>query len=338
MKKITLKRNIVSLLIALLLTLTNSYSQGTDNRAKRVSINNPSFSLLENIKKAGIDLSCGPKFVNNNLIMELSDTELLKLQDNGIAYNVIIEDLYKHYKERNAIELPIARAKLRASKLKAAQQRALASKTLSKKSSLVDNPAQHDECDEIDWAAPSNFNLGSMGGALTLSEAYAELDLMRSLYPNLISVRTDASTSNTKTHGNLTGGTTWSGQEIYYVRISDNPDIDEPNEPETLITGAMHAREISSVMNTFYFMWYILENYATDPFIKNIVDNQEIYMMPISNPDGYRWNEVIASSGGGLQRKNLRPGVADNGTTNSNNDDRGVDLNRNFNYYWGWDD
>ncbi|TBN04476.1 hypothetical protein EYD45_07625, partial [Hyunsoonleella flava] len=337
MKKTTYQKIVILLVFNLFISY--GFSQVTNQKPKRIAIPNPSVLTLQSIQKAGIDLSCGPKFVNNNLQMELSYAELLLLDNNGIAYNVLIDDLTTYYRERNARDLPIAQEELRQSQQIAAAKRA--SKTLSKKSSLVDNPTQHDECDEIDWVEPTNFKLGSMGGAFTLSEAYAELDLMRSMYPNLISVRTDASTSGTVTHGNSTGGTTWSGQPIYYVKISDFPDLDKDgngsDEPETLITGAMHAREISSVMNTFYFMWYLLENYSTDPFVKNIVDNHEIYVMPISNPDGYRWNEVIAPSGGGLQRKNLRPGVADNGTTSSSNNVRGVDLNRNFNYYWGWD-
>ena len=83
----------------------------------------------------------------------------------------------------------------------------------------------------------SNFNLGSMGGCLTYSEMLAELDQMRALYPNLISAKTDAS-PGTLTHGNsyTTGGyDSWAGQPIYYVRISDNPDTDETNEPESYI-------------------------------------------------------------------------------------------------------
>jgi hypothetical protein len=268
MKKITL------LSLTLLLIAQFSFSQNLKQTAKRIAVPNPTEITLRNIQKAGIDLSCGPKFVNNYLQLELSAAELLLLDNNGISYNVLIDDLTDYYKQKFELQLPKAKAILKQEQQKAALINA--NKTLSKKSSSIDNPAQHDECTEIDWAAPANFKLGSMGGALTLSEAYAELDLMRTMYPNLISVRTDASTSNTKTHGNATGSTTWSGQPIYYVRISDNPDTNEANEPETLITGAMHAREISSVMNTFYFMWYILENYSTDPFIKNMVDNHEI--------------------------------------------------------------
>ncbi|WP_345170446.1 M14 family zinc carboxypeptidase, partial [Algibacter aquimarinus] len=324
MKKITL------LSVILLFTVQFSFSQTF--APKRVSITNPNQSQLLKIKESGIDFTCGGKFVNNNLELELSYQEIQLLDNLNISYNVVIDDLKEFYRERNLRELPKAKQELDRLKLQSLSQ-----KTQSVKDLLVKNPAQYDECDEISWAVPQNYTLGSMGGALTLDETLAQLDLMRSLYPNLISVKTDASTSGTVTHGNNTGSTTWSGQTLYYVRISDNPDIDEPNEPETLITGSMHAREVSSLMNTVYFMWYILENYNKDPFIKNLIDNHEIYVMPCANPDGYRWNEVIAPDGGGLQRKNLRPGVADNGTTNTNNNVRGVDLNRNFNYYWGWD-
>ena len=65
------------------------------------------------------------------------------------------------------------------------------------------------------------------------------------------------------------------GRTTYYVRISDNPDVDEPNEPETLYTGMTHSREVSSLMNLMYYMWYVLENYDTDPAIKSLVDNTQ---------------------------------------------------------------
>ncbi|MFD0990995.1 M14 family zinc carboxypeptidase, partial [Mariniflexile jejuense] len=335
MKKITLLSCLLFLFVQL------SFSQN-ETFSKRISIPNPSQSTLLKIKNAGIDLNCGPKFVGNNLEMELGNSDLVQLQENGIYYNVLIDDLVKYYEERNAIELPKAKAELNKAKFLARQNKSKSdkvssAKTLSLKNTTINNPAQHDDCDEIEWTEPANFQLGSMGGCLTVSETLAQLDLMRSLYPNLISVKTDASSTGQKTHGNSTGSTTWPGQTVYYVRISDNPDINEPNEPETLITGMMHAREANSLMNVMYFMWYILENYNSDPYIKNIVDNQELYFIPITNPDGVRWNEVIAPSGGGLQRKNLGPSGYNSGTTASSNNKRGVDLNRNFNYYWGWD-
>ncbi|WP_152603844.1 M14 family zinc carboxypeptidase, partial [Jejuia pallidilutea] len=331
MKKITLT-------FLLLFNFAFIFSQ-QNTSPKRVSISNPSHNTIERIQKAGIDLTCGPRFINNNLELELGYDELQELQKSGIPYQVLIDDLTTYYSKRNAFELPIAKNALRSLKKKPKKQnnRSTTQKSLSLQNILVGNPTQHDECDEINWPVPSNFQLGSMGGCLTVSETLAQLDLMRSLYPNLISVKSDASPTGQTTYGNSTGSTTWPGQTVYYVRISDNPDIDESSEPETLITGMIHSREVNSLMNVMYFMWYILENYDSDPFIKNVVDNQELYFIPIINPDGLRWNEVIAPGGGGLQRKNLRPGTADNGTTNTSNNVRGVDLNRNFNYYWGWD-
>ena len=87
-------------------------------------------------------------------------------------------------------------------------------------------------------------------------------------------------------------------------------------------------------------MWYLIENYNTDPAIKELVDNNELYFVPVVNPDGLRWNEHLdavadglVDDGGQFQRKNLRPLTG--GTTNTTTT-RGVDLNRNFDYYWNY--
>ncbi|MEO0877309.1 MAG: M14 family metallopeptidase, partial [Bacteroidota bacterium] len=142
---------------------------------------------------------------------------------------------------------------------------------------------------------------------------------MRLLYPNLISPRLIVS-SSIVTHG---------GRPIYWMRISDNPDTDESLEPEVLYTALHHAREPNSLSQMIYYMWYLLENYETDPEVRFLVDNTELYFMPCLNPDGYLLNEFNEPDGGGLWRKNIR-----------DNEDGsiGVDLNRNYDYEWGYDD
>jgi carboxypeptidase T len=77
-------------------------------------------------------------------------------------------------------------------------------------------------------------------------------------------------------------------------------------------------------MQTIYYMWYLLENYATNPEIKNIVDNTEMYFIPVVNPDGYVHNETTNPNGGGMWRKNRR--INPDGTI-------GVDNNRNYDYW-----
>ncbi|UAB75450.1 M14 family zinc carboxypeptidase [Mesoflavibacter sp. SCSIO 43206] len=321
MKKITY------VILLLLLVVNKSFAQATII-SKRIEIKNPTENELLQLKDAGFDLSCGAIFNEKNLILEVGSVELNKINELNIDYDIKIDDLINYYKKKTEIELPVAKMQLEQMKQQSSSQRSISTQTES-----IDNFIQYEGCSEVDWAVPQNFNLGSMAGCLTYSEVLTELDEMRALYPNLISVKTDASPTNQTTYGNsyTNGGQydTWAGQPIYYVRISDNPDIDEINEPESLYSGMTHSREVSSMMNLIFYMWYILENYDTDPGIKQLVDNHEMYFIPVANPDGLMWNEQIAPSGGGLQRKNLGP------YNTGNNNSRGVDLNRNYDYFWG---
>lgn len=164
------------------------------------------------------------------------------------------------------------------------------------------------------YATPSNFHYGSMGGYLTFAEVVAELDQMRTLYPSLISVRQSL-------------GLSIEGRDLWMVKISDSPDIDE-TEQEILYTGLHHAREPQSMTTLIYFMWYMLENYGSDATVMNLVDNRELFFVPVVNPDGYVYNQSTNPSGGGMWRKNRR---------NNGNGTFGVDLNRNYGYRWGYD-
>ena len=259
------------------------------------------------IAQLGIDLQCGAstKQVNgqNVLILEVSENEYESIKSHNLNPEVLIDDLSKFYEERNIAELPAAKAALRQAK-----QDALLKNT---------EVGQDIGCIEDQLSVPQNFELGSMGGFTTYQEMLDELDQMRSLYPNLISARTPASNSIT----------TIEGRTVYYVRLSDNPDADE-NEAEVLYTGVHHAREPLSMMNLLYYMWYLLENYATDPTVKNIVDNTEMYFIPVVNPDGYLYNQQTNPNGGGMWRKNRR---------NNGGGTYGVDPNRNYAYNWGYD-
>jgi carboxypeptidase T len=165
---------------------------------------------------------------------------------------------------------------------------------------------------------PSHFHLGSYGGYFTYTEMIEMLDSMRLLYPGLISAR--------QAVGSFL---TIQGRPIYWVRISDNPDVDQPLKPQMLTTSVHHAREPGSLSSNIYYLWYLLENYATDPHIKEIIDNTELYFIPCVNPDGYERNILTDPGGGGLWRKNMRDNL--DGTF-------GVDLNRNYGITFAHDD
>lgn len=174
----------------------------------------------------------------------------------------------------------------------------------------------YSNCEQFNFQKPSHFHLGSMGGFFTLNEMYQILDSMALLYPNLISTRQAISTTNSI-----------EGRPIYYLKISDNPNTNEP-EPEVLFTALHHSREPASLSQLIFFMWYLLENYNTDPDVQFLINNTEIYFIPCVNPDGYVYNYTTNPNGGGMHRKNRR---------NNGDGTYGVDLNRNYGYMWGYD-
>ena len=106
---------------------------------------------------------------------------------------------------------------------------------------------------------PTNFNLGTMGGYLKYTEMLAELDAMVAQYPNLITAKAPISTF-----------LTIENRPIYQVKISDNPNTNEA-EPKILYTAIHHAREPMSLMETIFFMWYVLENEGVNIFVKTLV-------------------------------------------------------------------
>jgi len=167
------------------------------------------------------------------------------------------------------------------------------------------------------FITPPGFYYGSLGSYLTYGEIGEMLDSMHRRYPNLITVK--------KSIGN-----TLENNPIYVVKISDNPNVNEPQEKQVLYDAMHHAREPQGMMQLMYFMWYIMDRYTNnDPIAKYIINNRELYFIPIVNPDGYLYNQITDPSGGGMWRKNR----SFNASTS-----RGVDLNRNYGYDWGYDD
>lgn len=161
----------------------------------------------------------------------------------------------------------------------------------------------------------SGFEYGSMGGFYTYAEVAAELDSMTLLYPNIITAKTSI-------------GMTEQGRDIWMVKISDNPGLDESNtEPAIYYDAVHHAREPAAMAVTIYYMYWLLENYGLNPEATYLVDNREMFFVPIVNPDGYVYNQTTNPNGGGMWRKNRRD--------NANSSCYGIDLNRNYSYGWG---
>lgn len=169
----------------------------------------------------------------------------------------------------------------------------------------------------FDFDDPENFVLGSMGGYFTYEEFLGHIDYMSATWPDLITVKSPI--GDFETHED---------RPIYWLKISDNPNLGEEDESEVLYTALHHAREPASLSVLIYYMYYLLENYETDSAVAGLINNTEMYFVPMINPDGYNHNQNTNPDGGGMWRKNKRDNTG-------NLSQAGVDLNRNYGYEWG---
>jgi murein tripeptide amidase MpaA len=143
-------------------------------------------------------------------------------------------------------------------------------------------------------------------------------------------------------------GETYEERNVWMVKLSDNVEVNE-DEPGVLLMGAHHGNEKPSYESLIFFIKHMVENYGKentdddgdgalnediidgvdndgdslvdeDPSedrVREVIDNTEIFVIPMVNPDGVEANT----------RKNRAPkeGQANN---------IGVDLNRNYAFKW----
>jgi hypothetical protein len=96
-------------------------------------------------------------------------------------------------------------------------------------------------------------------------------------------------------------------RDIWAMRVTDNPTVEEA-EGEIQILGNMHGNEKIGTEVSMYALNYLTNNYPSNPQVRNLVDNREIWFVPMPNPDGT--------------------------TRNSRENVNGIDLNRDFGYMW----
>lgn len=125
-------------------------------------------------------------------------------------------------------------------------------------------------------------------------------------------------------------GRTVQGQEILALKVTKGArQSADGSRPAVLYNGAQHAREwITPEMVRRLMHWYV-DGYGSDPTVTGLLDRNELWFVPVSNPDGYDYT----FTGDRLWRKNLRDNDGDGAIT----DGDGVDPNRNYPNRWGYD-
>jgi hypothetical protein len=167
-------------------------------------------------------------------------------------------------------------------------------------------------------ADPLGRGPGSLGGYYTLDEVIRQLDTLHLLFPNVIGERESI-------------GVSLRGNAIWTARVTGNPSS-APARPAVLFNSLTHAREPMGMMTIIHFLWHVGERYGVDPEITHLFETRELWVVPVVNPDGYEANRRLSTdSTWGMRRKNMRDVAEDD-------DAFGVDLNRNYPFYWGYDD
>ncbi len=122
-------------------------------------------------------------------------------------------------------------------------------------------------------------------------------------------------------------GTSYEGRNILGMKISDNVETEE-SEPEVFICALHHAREAATVEVAMYIINYLTDHYGKPGhgYTTYLVDNREIYIVPIVNPDGKVYDDSGGQFGSGMYWRKTRQ-TCSGGI--------GIDLNRNYSYQWG---
>lgn len=132
----------------------------------------------------------------------------------------------------------------------------------------------------------------------TLDEIDARIDAMATDHPGLVEA--------------FDVGLSLEGRPIRGLKIASGDD-----KPAMLINAGQHAREWIAVMASMCAAESFVAR-AEEPAVASLLEQLEIIVVPVVNPDGYAYSWEVER----LWRKNRRDG-------------HGVDLNRNFSVAWG---
>lgn len=106
----------------------------------------------------------------------------------------------------------------------------------------------------------------------TFEEFVTRMQSLEATYPTLVNL--------------VSIGYSVQARDIWCLTISDNISVDE-NEPEFKYTSSMHGDETTGIEMTLRLAELLLQNYGVDPDLTELVNEIEIWLCPIHNPDGY---------------------------------------------------
>jgi hypothetical protein len=96
-------------------------------------------------------------------------------------------------------------------------------------------------------------------------------------------------------------GTSVQNRPLYFLKISDNVSLEE-DEPEFRLVSSIHGNEVVGYDLLIRLIQLLTSSYGIDLRISNIIDNTELFICPMFNPDGYAAAQRYNANGADLNR------------------------------------
>ncbi len=170
-------------------------------------------------------------------------------------------------------------------------------------------------------------------GYSTYSALMTEIQSLQAQYPSLISTQIIGSGWGYQLAQTIPYYQNFNHQ-ITAIKVSNDVLVEE-DEPAIYFCGAHHAREPIGVEVCMEILTYLVENYNLDPFVTNLLNTTQVWIVPLINPDGHK---VVLDQTDVWWRKNIRD---NNNSQNYTGGEYGygadgVDINRNYAWEWGY--
>lgn len=89
------------------------------------------------------------------------------------------------------------------------------------------------------------------------------------------------------------------GRDLWVMVVSASPYEHMLGKPDVKYIGNIHGNEPVGRELLLHMIQYMVTSYATDPYIRWLLDNTRIHFMPSMNPDGYAISKEGTCDGAG---------------------------------------
>lgn len=80
-------------------------------------------------------------------------------------------------------------------------------------------------------------------------------------------------------------GKSYEGRDMWMLIVSNRKNGNPDEKPAMYIDGNIHSNEIQGAEVSLYIAWYCTELYDTNPWLKQLLNEKTLYIVPTINPD-----------------------------------------------------